>query len=235
MLSGPFTMRLDDGRELEYYIDRGRRQNIYISVKEGRVVLKLPQRADAARGESFLRKKGSWVLKCLTPTEPAAVRPERFCEGGCFTLCGERYTLCCESAPKYFEPRFGNGKLVVAVFDGQFGDSAARNEYIDSQARKAIGKRGAKIITEAFERLCAQTGLRPRKLTVRKMSASWGRCSSSGNISINENVIFYPAECIDYVLIHELCHLVYMDHSADFWALVERYCPEHKRIRDMMR
>ena len=63
MLSGPFTMRLDDGRELEYYIDRGRRQNIYISVKERRVVLKLPQGADAARGESFLRKKGSWVLK----------------------------------------------------------------------------------------------------------------------------------------------------------------------------
>jgi hypothetical protein len=67
------------------------------------------------------------------------------------------------------------------------------------------------------------------------MTASWGRCSSEGNISMNYKVIAYPKKNIDYVCIHELAHLRHMNHSRDFWALVEKYCPDYRQIRDSMR
>ena len=90
-------------------------------------------------------------------------------------------------------------------------------------------------ITESMQRLTAQMGLFPKKITVKDLSASWGRCSSNGTISINYKVAAYSKAHIDYVCIHELAHLVHMDHSADFWELVGRYCPDWKKLRGSMR
>ncbi len=77
-------------------------------------------------------------------------------------------------------------------------------------------------------------GKAPQKLTVKTMSSRWGSCTSKGNIAINSKVVQFSRECIMYVCIHELCHLEHMDHSKDFWAMVEKYCPDWKRIRKIM-
>ncbi len=229
---GQRTLTLADGRVLEYTVDRGKRKNIYITVKNGRVVLKLPLYADEATGESFLREKADWVLKSLRPRPSAAVIPDSFREGAEFTLAGERFTVCCELAERYFFPRFEDGRLVIAWF-GRY-DDIDKDSFADAQARLALRRRTEEIIRERFEKLTALTGLYPKKVTIKKLTASWGRCSSTGNISINSKIVYYPTECIDYVIIHELCHLRHMDHSAEFWALVSRYCPEWKRIRAML-
>jgi predicted metal-dependent hydrolase len=231
----PKKLILSDGREIEYFIDRSRRRNIYISVKDGKVVLKLPLIGGEERGEAFVRDKADWIFKNLRSKPSAAKIPAYFCEGEKFTLAGEEYTICCEEAPKYFYPQFEDGKLTVAVFRDFAVNGIDKDSYTDAQTRKAIEKRTVEIVNEAFDRLTKLTGLSPRKVTIRKMTASWGRCSSNGSISINSNVVFYPKEFIDYVIIHELCHLVHMDHSADFWELVSHYCPDWKRIRKNMR
>lgn len=231
----PRRLTLQDGRELEYFIDRSRRRNIYISVRDGRVVLKLPLIGGEERGEVFLREKADWIFKSLRPKPSAAKIPSYFCEGESFTFAGKEYVICCEKAPRYHYPRFEDGRLVIAVFDSFEKNGIDKDSYADAQARKAIEIRTLDVINEAFDRLTRLTGLCPKKVTVRKMTASWGRCSSNGNISINSNVVFYPQECIDYVVIHELCHLRYMDHSEDFWGLVSQYCPEWKRIRKSMK
>jgi len=231
----PRKLLLSDSMELEYFIDRSRRRNIYISIKDGKVVLKLPLIGGEERGEAFLREKADWIFKTLKPRPSIAKIPSYFSEGETFTLAGEEYTVCCEIAPKYFYPLFENGRLTVAVFRDFEDHGIDQDSYTDAQARRAIEKRTSEIVEEAFGRLTALTGLYPKKVTVKKMSASWGRCSSNGSISINANVVFYPKECIDYVIIHELCHLRHMDHSREFWELVSRFCPEWKRIRQSMK
>ena len=228
-------MMLPDGRSLEYTVDRGQRKNIYITIKNGRVILKLPLRADEAQGERFLREKADWVLKNIKPRISEAVIADCFSEGTRFTMHGEEYTVCCEPADRYFPPRFEEGRLVVSRPEGSGISEKDKDSYTDAQARKAIGQRTAELVNEAFQRLTKLTGLYPNKVTVKKMTASWGRCSSTGNISINSNIVYYPPECLDYVVIHELCHLRYMDHSTAFWELVGRYCPDWKRIRHRMK
>lgn len=221
---------LGDGRELEYVIDRGKRHNIYIAVKNGRIVLKLPLYADEERGVRFLREKADWVLKSLEKsTGSEAIPPVSFAEGESFTFAGEEYTIVCERSERYRKPELSEGRLTVFVREGYDG------KYVASQAAKALSAATMELIQRSFGRLTALTGLYPKKVTVKKMTASWGRCSSVGNISINSAVVFYPQDCIDYVIIHELCHLVHLDHSSEFWELVSRYCPDWKNIRARMK
>ena len=73
-------------------------------------------------------------------------------------------------------------------------------------------------------------------LKIRAMKTRWGVCNKKSNtITLNANLIKYPIECLDYVIIHELSHLVHFNHSKDFWMLVEKYCPEYKRIRKLLK
>ena len=69
-------------------------------------------------------------------------------------------------------------------------------------------------------------------LTIRKMSTRWGVCNRKlKRVTLNSLLIRYPLEALDYVIIHELSHFVHFDHSKNFWNLVNKYCPEYKKIK----
>lgn len=73
--------------------------------------------------------------------------------------------------------------------------------------------------------------LYPNECKVRRYRRRWGSCHENGRISLNWCLILAPQTVIDYVIIHELCHLQYFNHSSDFWMLVQRYCPNWRRHR----
>ena len=73
-------------------------------------------------------------------------------------------------------------------------------------------------------------------LTIRKMTTRWGVCNTrSKRVTLNLELIKMPLFCLDYVIYHELSHLIYANHSSDFWALVSENCPEYKKIRKYMK
>ena len=79
--------------------------------------------------------------------------------------------------------------------------------------------------------LSKRYGLKFDKISIRSQSTRWGSCSSQDGISLNWTLILLKPELIDYVVIHELMHLVEHNHSSNFWALVEKYCPDWKKLR----
>lgn len=87
------------------------------------------------------------------------------------------------------------------------------------------------IIKATMQELVQETGLIPGKVRIKNIKYAWGSCSSNKNITINANLIKYSEEAIRYVVLHELCHLKYMNHSADFWKLVETYMPDYKEVK----
>lgn len=79
------------------------------------------------------------------------------------------------------------------------------------------------------------TGGRYTSVTVRNQKTRWGSCSSRGTLSFNYRLIFAPPAVLDYVVVHELCHLTHMNHSKDFWNMVASVMPEYKVYRQWLR
>ena len=78
-------------------------------------------------------------------------------------------------------------------------------------------------VNQAVERF---KGPPPKKILLRDLSSRWGSCSSKGTVSLNSRLMALPAHLRDYVIYHELCHLVHMNHSSAFWALLNQYVPD---------
>ncbi|MHB1485200.1 MAG: M48 family metallopeptidase [Saccharofermentanales bacterium] len=76
---------------------------------------------------------------------------------------------------------------------------------------------------------------KPQKIIIRNQRSVWGTCNSKGTISINAKCCLLPESLFEYVMIHELCHLVKLNHSAEFWNLVERYIPDWSKKRAELR
>lgn len=97
-------------------------------------------------------------------------------------------------------------------------------------------KNKAQIKMDERTRLWSETmRLFPKKLSYRNQKTRWGSCSSQGNISLNWRLIAYSPELMDYIIIHELAHLKHQNHGVRFWALVEKFCPNYKNLRQELR
>ncbi|MCB0342463.1 MAG: M48 family metallopeptidase [Pseudobdellovibrionaceae bacterium] len=98
--------------------------------------------------------------------------------------------------------------------------------------RRFYKNQGRRFLTEWVESYSQQMQLYPKKLSFRSQKTRWGSCSSYGSISLNWRLIAAPVEVAQYVVIHELAHLKYQNHSHQFWNLVEQHCPQwrvHRR------
>lgn len=112
------------------------------------------------------------------------------------------------------------------------------NTRSDSLTRKALKKwlmmQGDRYLGPWLRRLSEDVGLPFREVTCRGQKTVWGSCSQDRNISLNCKLLFLPAPLVHYVMVHELCHTQYMDHSKDFWALVGRCEKDYKGLdRDL--
>lgn len=95
--------------------------------------------------------------------------------------------------------------------------------YTDEEFRVIVEKTANELIRE--------TGLIPNKVRIRDIKYAWGSCSANKNITISYKLIRYSRQAIRYVILHELCHLKYMNHSKDFWNLVATYMPNYKEVK----
>ncbi len=94
---------------------------------------------------------------------------------------------------------------------------------------------GSKLIKERISIYSKKLSLYPESITLKEQKTSWGTCSSKGNIYINWKILLAPLDIIDYVLVHELCHLKHMNHSKEYWSLVSTIFPNYKEKRNYLK
>lgn len=98
-----------------------------------------------------------------------------------------------------------------------------------------LTKKARKVIPERTEYFAREMGLRYEKITIRRQKTRWGSCSSKGNLNFNCLLMLTPPEVLDYVVVHELCHLKEMNHSPRFWKEVEMVMPDYPKQRKWLR
>lgn len=84
------------------------------------------------------------------------------------------------------------------------------------------------LLNKRVENWAKRMNLYPSKVSYRKTKRQWGSCSYKDTISLNTYLVMLPNSLIDYIIVHELAHITYKNHSKEFWALVESYLPKYK-------
>ena len=102
------------------------------------------------------------------------------------------------------------------------------------ELRAWIRRKARASFPALLEKISAHTGLKFNGLSVRSQKTRWGSCSIRGNISLNDQLLFLPADVVEYLMIHELCHTRHLNHSKAFWTLVQTHCPGYRTHEKLM-
>jgi predicted metal-dependent hydrolase len=129
-----------------------------------------------------------------------------------------------------------DGSDILISYPGQLEVSDLFSEYLQlpsadimrsiTTLRQWVRAKAMDLLPERLLSLSSQTGLECQRISIRSQKSRWGSCSSKGTISLNDQLVFLPPACVDYLIIHELCHTQHMNHSQAFWRLVEHHCPD---------
>lgn len=108
-------------------------------------------------------------------------------------------------------------------------------EKLSEEELAELKKRAREVFLARAAYYAPLVGVRCGRIAVRSQHSKWGSCSSKGNLNFNCLLLLAPAEALDYVVVHELCHMLEMNHSPRFWAQVERVLPDYKSARKWLK
>lgn len=216
-----------DGEEIAYRLRRDpRRKRLCLMVRgDAEVELRVPLRTARREIDRFIHENGRWLRDRLGQARRARAERPRLESGARLPLLDGSLELVLRPAARARTTR-RDGRLLVDYRDGQSVEGLLEGWY-RREARRYLGER--------VKALAETSGLRPAALTIRGQRTRWGSCSSSGRLNLNWRLLFAPARAVDYVVLHELCHLRHMNHSAAFWSLVAEFDPDYAAHRRLLR
>ena len=106
---------------------------------------------------------------------------------------------------------------------------------LTAEELRTLAREASEKLPERVRFFAGKMGVTCGRITIRCQRTRWGSCSARGNLNFNCLLMLCPEEVRDYVVIHELCHRKELNHSADFWAEVERYCPDYRVQRKWLK
>lgn len=226
-------------RQIPFIIRRSQKARslrLQINLDEPRVVLTAPRFAMAFEINRFLKSKTSWIEKHLIKAlKKVDLRPKpQYKNGDIFYYFGEPLSFVITfTSKKRPNVKVRGEKMFLAL------NSAITEQKIPSAAKKALQdyyrKKAEEVVHDRLQNFNEHYGFKYNRVTLRNQKSRWGSCTSSGNLNFNWRLIMAPIEVIDYVIVHELCHLKQMNHSKNFWSLVGEVVPKYKVYRKWLR
>jgi len=206
-----------------------RTKTIGISVTpEKEVIIKAPQKTESTEINKLVRKKAPWILTKIEYFDnfEAPKEKRRFISGESHRYMGKQYKLKVTPAKETSKVTIKGGQIVVENprIENQFSTRTILNLWYKERAYLYLNEKAIKI----FEGFTDQIKEIP-EIKFKKMKKKWGMCSNTKEITLNYELIKTPSKCIEYVIVHEFCHLIEHNHSKKFYLLLEKHMPEWKK------
>lgn len=209
--------------------DRKRSASIYLD-GEG-IKVRVPKGLSDSYVRDLIEKKSPWIKRKLREAELAVPpRPKEFVSGETFSYLGRNYRLKVLSGDTSSLKL--RGGYLEATVSGSFG---TREEEVRSLLVDWYGKHARERLEEKTRRYAKILQVEPKCVSVKDYKSQWGSCSTTGNISYNWRIVMAPHRIVDYVVVHELCHLLEHNHSPDYWRHVERIVPDFQECREWLK
>ena len=219
------TIALAD-RIVPYTLRRARRRTLGLTIDHRGLRVGAPYRTSLAEIENMIRKHADWVAQKLDEwrarRRPA---PQPLADGARLPYLGG-----------WLEIRLGQGSGQACwAADGVLTLLPRSPDDAGVVLGKALRRRALAVFGERLAAQAARFGIAAPRLALSSARTRWGSCSLKSGIRLNWRLIHGEPRLIDYVIVHELAHLTEMNHGARFWAIVERYFPEHRDARDALK
>ena len=205
-------------------IIRTKRKTIAIIVQtDGKVVVRAPLKANKKQIEAFVASKVEWIEKHRQRMQSIAIKgsQKKFVSGEKFLFLGASYPL------EFYDQLAQDFVLVNGFFQMKRALQPAALMIFTSWYQV----KARQIITERVNWFARRYNFKPVKIRISSARTRWGSCSSQGTLSFTWRLIMAPVEMIDYVVVHELAHLLERNHGSNFWNEVEKILPDYKEKR----
>jgi len=226
-------------KTIYFQIKRGRRKkSLAILVgPEAQVVVLAPKHLDEGKIQAFVQRKTRWIMEKqeLARISRSLNPPKEFLNGETFPYLGRRYRLevIQSTVGRQEKCKLIRGQLRVEIGQ-ELGEKEAR-----TRVKKALldwyFERAASKIRERIDPWAEGIGKWPQSIEIKDHKARWGSCSPSGIVRFNWKIIMAPLRVVDYVIVHELCHLIHPHHSHRFWQKVRSILPDYQESRILLR
>ena len=223
------------GKEIRYEFKRSHRRSVSAKIRrDGVIEVKAPLLYRESEMIAFLNQHKRWIFNHLDRLQNAENQEKKYVSGEIHYYLGKQYTLQVVESDK--NSVFIEGNSLVINLESlenlenlNFLETLLNNWY-RAQAKIVFNELLPPII-EKFKKY----NVSPAKISIRDMRSRWGSCSRKGNISLNLQLVKLNENCIRQVMIHEMCHLVYFNHQAGFYALMEEMMPDWKQWKKELR
>jgi len=217
---------------IKYSVKRTERKTLAIEVHpDNSVWVIAPINAKEEEIQSRVEKKAPWIAKQqrFFDGRPEKMVTPEWVSGENILYLGRQYRLKIHQGTS--DVKLAGKYLNVTVENKEDKSKIAAlvNTWYLQHARSKFEER-LSLLRPILER----ENLTMNSLKIRKLNKRWGSCTTKNNIVVNADLIKAPINCIDYVLIHEICHLKHHDHGNKFWSLLSKYCPDWLKTKDKL-
>lgn len=215
---------------IDYDIEFAQRKTLSICVNpEGSVHLKAPIEANLEQIRKKVYKRANWILRQKRFFESFGIptTKRQFISGESHLYLGRLYMLRVKESDVNAVHYQNN---IIEIECRHKRDAGILLQTWYRQRANIKFQEYAKPILEKF----SVYGVKPQSISIKKMDKRWGYCTTEGNITLNPRLICAPRCCIEYVITHELCHLIYRNHTKEFYALLSKEMPHWEKYKNKL-
>ena len=214
---------------LSVQVVRSRRRTAALHIVGNELQERVPNQVRAESIIEILQKKRSLIRRKVVKLKEVPVpQPKEFVGREAFPFLGQNFRLKVQEGHRV-GVQLSEGYLLTTVRPSEVGEQ--RKQRIQQYLKSWYRSRADERLQEKVERYSKHIGVSPKGLRVREFKSKWVSFDSRGTLAFNLNLIKAPHPIVDYVVIHELCHMIQPNHSKNFWKEVEKYDASYKEHR----